>query len=156
MPTNRPNLLRAWWPAVVWLGIIAGESTDYMSGEHTSSMLYAILTRLFGEIDLYDFLVWHHYGRKVGHVIGYAMLCLLLYRSWRATFGELRPWAWKPAVFAWLGTILTASLDEWHQSLVPSRTGTMRDVALDSVAGLFFLLLAYFWLRRSEPAEQRA
>ena len=156
MPTNRPNLLRAWWPAVVWLGIIAGESTDYMSGEHTSSMLYAILTRLFGEIDLYDFLVWHHYGRKAGHVIGYAMLCLLLYRGWRATCGELRPWAWKAAVFAWLGTILVASLDEWHQSIIPSRTGTMRDVALDSVAGLLFLLLAYFWLRRSEPAEQRA
>jgi VanZ family protein len=141
---------------VVWLGIIAGESTDYMSGEHTSGVLYAILTRLFGEIDLYDFLVWHHYGRKVGHVICYAMLCLLLYRGWRATCGELRPWAWKPAVLAWLGTILTASLDEWHQSCIPSRTGTMRDVALDSVAGLFFLLLAYFWLRRSQPAEQRA
>ncbi len=127
-----------------------------MSGEHTSTVFYAILTRLFGEINLYDFLVWHHYGRKAGHVIGYAMLCLLLYRGWRATFGELRPWAWKPAVYAWAGTILIASLDEWHQSFIPSRTGTIRDVVLDSVAGLIFLLMAYFWLRHSEPGEQRA
>lgn len=127
-----------------------------MSGEHTSSVLYTILTRLFGEINLYDFLVWHHYGRKTGHVIGYAMLCLLLYRGWRATFGELRPWALKAAVYAWVGTILIASLDEWHQSFIPSRTGTIRDVVLDSVAGLAFLMIAYFWLRRSEPAEQRA
>lgn len=156
MPTNRPNLLRGWWPAVVWLGIIAGESTDYMSGEHTSGVLYGILTRLFGEINRHDFLVWHHYGRKTGHVIGYATLCLLLYRGWRATFEELRPWAWKPAVYAWLGTVLVASLDEWHQSLIPSRTGTIRDIALDSVAGLVFLFLGYLWLRRSEAAEQSA
>jgi len=41
-------------------------------------------------------------------------------------------------------------MDEWHQSYIPSRTGSIWDVALDSVAGLGFLLVAYFWLRRSE------
>jgi VanZ family protein len=156
LPTNRPNLLRAWWPAAVWLALISGESTDYMSGEHTSGALYAILTRLFGEINLYDFLLWHHYARKTGHVIGYAMLCLLLYRGWRATFAEPRPWSWKPAAWAWLGTVLIASLDEWHQSFIPSRTGRPQDVVLDSVAGLVFLLIAYFWLRRSELVEESA
>jgi VanZ family protein len=156
LSTNRPNLLRAWWPAAVWLGIITFESTDYMSGEHTSGMLYAVLTRLFGEIDLREFLVWHHYGRKTGHVIGYAMLCLLLYRAWRLTFGELRPWAWRTAVYAWLGTLLVASLDEWHQSYIPSRGASIRDVALDSTAGFLILLLTWLCMRRVEPSGQRA
>jgi VanZ family protein len=44
-------------------------------------------------------------------------------------------------------------MDEWHQSYIPSRTGTWRDAALDSVAGLLFLLVAYFWLRRSLEVE---
>jgi VanZ family protein len=41
-------------------------------------------------------------------------------------------------------------MDEWHQSFIPSRTGTWRDAVLDSMAGLVFLLAAYFWLRRPD------
>jgi VanZ family protein len=41
-------------------------------------------------------------------------------------------------------------MDEWHQSFIPSRTGTWRDAVLDSLAGLVFLLVAYFWLRRPD------
>lgn len=35
-----------------------------------------------------------------------------------------------------LGTALVATLDEWHQSFLPSRTSTIRDVLLDSAAGI--------------------
>jgi VanZ family protein len=45
-----------------------------------------------------------------------------------------------------LGTVLVASLDEWHQSFIPSRTGTPRDVVLDTCAGIaaqILLLLIY-------------
>jgi VanZ family protein len=31
---------------------------------------------------------------------------------------------------------LVASLDEWHQTLLPSRTGVLSDVVLDSFAAL--------------------
>jgi len=150
---TRPSLLRAWWPATVWLIMIVGESTDYMSSEHTESALYGILTWLFGQINLYDFLIWHHYLRKTGHVIGYAMLCLLLYRGFRMTFGGLRIWERSSAAMAWVGTFIVASLDEWHQSFIPSRTGTYRDVILDSTAGLVALLLLYLWVRRAGPKE---
>ena len=124
-----------------------------MSSEHTESALYGILSRLFGPINLYDFLIWHHYLRKTGHVVGYAMLCLLLYRGFRATVGDLRIWERKSAIVAWVGTLIVASLDELHQSFIPSRTGTYRDVILDSTAGLVALLLLYLWLRRSGPKE---
>jgi VanZ family protein len=36
-----------------------------------------------------------------------------------------------------------ATLDEWHQSFLPSRTGTFRDVILDSSAG-FVAQIALF------------
>jgi VanZ family protein len=148
LPSARPNLVRAWWPAIVWIGIISFESTDYMSSQNTSSMLYDLLTRLFGPINLADFLYWHHYLRKTGHVVGYALLGLLLLRAFWMTFDN-RPerLRWLP-VFAWLGTALIATLDEWHQSYIPSRTGTPWDVLLDSTAGLAALALAYFALRK--------
>ena len=150
LTASRPNLLRAWWPAAAWIGLIAFESTDFFSAQNTSSVLYRLTTRLFGEINLYDFLIFHHYLRKTGHVVGYGMLSLLLLRGWRATFGQGQALLWRTALLSWLGTAFVASMDEWHQSFIPSRTGTWRDAVLDSVAGLVFLLVAYFWLRRSE------
>jgi VanZ family protein len=154
LPLERPKLLRAWWPAAVWIGVIAVESTDYLSSDNTSSVLYPVLTRLFGEINLYDFLLWHFYLRKAGHFIGYGILCLLMLRGWRATLTVGR--VWLIPLLALIATALVASLDEWHQTFVPSRSGTVRDVALDSVGGLIFLILAQFWLRRRRSATQVA
>jgi VanZ family protein len=132
------------------MGIIAFESTDVFSSANTGSMLYNLLTHFFSHINLYNFLVFHHYLRKTGHVIGYGMLSLLMLRGWRATFGSQWTMFLRNALLSWLGTLVVAALDEWHQSYLPSRTGTPKDVALDCVAGAAFLLIAYFWLRRSE------
>lgn len=156
METSRPNLLRAWWPALVWMVLIALESTDSFSAQNTGGIIYSLLTRLFGHIDMYRFLIFHHYLRKTGHVVGYGMLSLLLLRGLRVTFHEATLWAWRTAMVAWVGTAVVASLDEWHQSYIPSRTGTPRDVALDSIAGLIFLLAAYSWIRKTSQGEQPA
>jgi VanZ family protein len=151
---SRPNLLRAWWPAFVWIGLISFESTGFFSSQNTGGVLYTLWTRLFGPIDLSTFLIFHHYLRKTGHVVGYGMLSLLLLRGWRATFGRERALLWRTALLSWLGTAFVAAMDEWHQTYIPLRTGTWRDAVLDSVAGLAFLLAAYFWLRW--PAEGEA
>jgi VanZ family protein len=154
LTVSRPNLLRAWWPAAVWIVLITFESTDFFSSQNTGSMLYSLLTRLFGNIDFYNLLVFHHYLRKTGHVVGYGMLSLLLLRGWRATFGQTAALLGRTTLLSWLGTAFVASMDEWHQSYIPSRTGTWRDAVLDSTAGLVFLLAAYFWLRRSLVAKE--
>lgn len=133
----------------MWIILITFESTDYFSSEHTGSLLYTLLVRVLGDINFHDFLVFHHYLRKTGHVVGYGMLALLLLRGWRATFGHGRSMLWCTSLLSWLGAAFVASMDEWHQSYIPSRTGTWRDAVLDSVAALGFLLAAYFWLRRT-------
>jgi VanZ family protein len=150
LTASRPNLLRAWWPAIVWIGLITFESTGFFSSQNTSSALYTLLTRLFGQISFYKFFVFHHYLRKTGHVVGYGMLSLLLLRGWRATLDQDHAQLGRTALLSWLGTVFVAAMDEWHQSYIPSRTGTWRDAVLDSVAGVVFLLVAYFWLRRSD------
>jgi VanZ family protein len=154
LTASRPNLLRAWWPALVWVGLITFESTDFFSSQNTGSMLFTLLTHLLGKIDFYKFLVFHHYLRKTGHVVGYGMLGLLLLRGWRATLDQDHVQLGRTVLLAWLGTAFVASMDEWHQSYIPSRTGTWRDAVLDSVAGLVFLLVAYFWLRRQNASPQ--
>lgn len=148
--------MRAWWPAAVWIGLISIESTDAFSSANTAGLLYPLLTRLFGEINFDSFLIFHFYLRKTGHVVGYGVLALLLLRGWRSTLGRARTWLPGSALLAWIGTAFVASMDEWHQSFIPSRTGTVRDVLLDSAAGLAFLLIAYLWLRRASASEYPA
>jgi VanZ family protein len=114
-------------------------------------MLYALLTHLFGDINLHKFLVFHHYLRKTGHVVGYGMLGLLLLRGWRATLDQKNVALRRTLLLAWLGVVFVACMDEWHQSYIPSRTGTWRDAVLDSVAGLVALSFAYFRLGWSAP-----
>jgi VanZ family protein len=114
--------------------VIAVESTNLGSSANTGRILYPILHFLF-HMDIVRFAVWHVFLRKTGHVIGYSILSFLFFRSWRATFPRLSTrMQW--ATVAWLSTSLVAVLDEWHQSFLPSRTGTVRDVVLDSCAAL--------------------
>jgi VanZ family protein len=156
LTASRPNLLRAWWPAAVWIGLIVIESTDSFSSQNTSGLLYKLLTRLFGDINLYDFLIFHHYLRKTGHVVGYGMLSILLLRGWRASFGFVPTLLLRAVLLSWLGTVCVAALDEWHQSYIPSRTGTIWDVGLDTLAGVIFLLIAHLWSLRSDRKYQKA
>ena len=140
---------KQWIPAIVWLGIIAFESTDLLSAEHTGKLLYTWLTRLFGRIDPVAFAFWHHYLRKTGHVVGYAILSYLLFRAWRATLPLVSAglWGFRWALISFLSTAAVASLDEWHQTFIPARTGTVRDAVLDSAAAIVAQVILYTVLR---------
>ena len=146
---DRHQTLKAWLAAILWLIVIAIESTSYLSAQNTSRILYPILHFLFG-IDRASFEPWHVFIRKSGHVFGYGLLCILLFRAWRETLrtpGNPK-WTLRWATIAILGTALVASLDEWHQSYIPSRTGRWQDVVLDTCAGIaaqLALLLYWRW-----------
>jgi VanZ family protein len=143
---DQRNLLKAWIAAILWLIVIAIESSALLSAHNTSRMLYPLLHFLF-RLDRESFGIWHFYIRKSGHVIGYGTLSILLFRAWRATLpapGNLR-WTMRWANIAILGTALVASLDEWHQTFIPSRTGTVHDVVLDTCAGIAAQILILLW-----------
>jgi VanZ family protein len=139
-----------WLPSAIWLTVIAVESTNLGSAEHTGRILYPIFHFLF-EMARARFAVWHALLRKAGHIVGYFTLSVLLFRSWRATFPRLSTrWCLQWATVAFLSTALVAMLDEWHQSFLSSRTGTFRDVILDTSAGLVaqIAIFAILWTRR--------
>ena len=99
--------------------------------------------------------------RKGAHVSEYAVLALLCWRARRrsreitagpepADFvqarisrGDARPWRWADATFALALTVAFAASDEWHQSFVPSRQGSWRDVLLDSGGAALGLLVLW-------------
>jgi VanZ family protein len=155
--SNSTRLFLAWLPAIFWIGIIMLESTPYFGADHTGSWLAAIVSPLFGHSALkyVDFV--NHIMRKTGHFTGYGMLSFLLYRGWREiTLIQLedrlkpalrtpeflkslrRVWCARACTLAIFSTFLVASLDEFHQTFLPNRTGVFRDVLLDTTGALFF------------------
>ena len=148
----RLSFWRAWLPAIVWLVLISIESTDLLSSRHTGSLLHALLTKFFGHIDEGRFEIAHAALRKLGHVIGYAMLSALLFRAWRPTIAMSKPalWSIRWATSAFFMSVVVACLDERHQMFIPSRTGTIRDVFLDSAAALLAQVLIFVWLRNRQ------
>jgi VanZ family protein len=147
LTSEQKQILKTWIAALLWMALIAIESTDTFSAEHTSRFLYPILHFLMG-LDPARFEVWHHYLRKSGHFVGYFTLSFFLFRAWRATLRlPWAPrWALRWSAVAFFMSALVASLDEWHQTFIPSRTGAIKDVMLDSCAALTAQVLIFLYL----------
>jgi VanZ family protein len=147
---------KAWIPALIWLGVIVLESTNLGSSQNTSRILFPLFHFLTG-VDLPHFMVWNHHMRKAGHILGYFVLSLLLFRAWRATLPYVSAslWSFRWARISFIMTALVASLDEWHQTFLPSRTGRWQDVVLDSTAALAaqVVIWVFVWRRHSSTAD---
>ena len=136
--------IRAWLPVGLAILLITMESTEYLGSDHTSGPLRWLWEHVFGPVTEEAWALFHHLIRKTGHFIGYGLVAL----AWlRAFWMSLPRWNFlQTASLALLGTALTASADEFHQSFLPNRTALASDVVLDCCGGAcmqlaFFLLI---------------
>jgi hypothetical protein len=77
-----------------------------------------------------------------------------LFRAWRATL-PLRGiglWSLAWARVSLLMSVMVATLDEWHQTTIASRTGNFGDVVLDSSAALAAQLVLWWILKKRAPS----
>jgi VanZ family protein len=146
-----------WWPVALWEMIIRMESTDYASAGNTFSLLYKVCTTIFTRVDPVLVFEVDEVLRKLGHFTGYAILSALtflalkhthrdrlkpvLQRTWGIFFRDT--WQFNWAVIAVLLTLVTAALDEIHQTFLPSRTGRWQDVVIDTSGALVTQMLIY-------------
>ena len=119
-------------------------STDAMSGQHTSRFLGPFLRWLVPGISDETLQLVQFTVRKTGHLAEYAVLALLLWRALRQPVpGDPRPWSWRVAARALLLALCYAATDEFHQTFVPSRDGTVTDVLLDTLGAALGLGLLW-------------
>jgi VanZ family protein len=131
--------LRYWLPLLLWMACIFVGSTDLMSAEHTSRIIAPLLRWLHPTISEHAIMQVQFFVRKAGHVCEYALLAALLYRALINTMLIGRALMSAGIVLVLCG--LYAVSDEFHQSFVPSRTATARDVAIDGAGAIFGVLL---------------
>ena len=128
-----------WLPPALWMAVIAVLSSDAGSAEHTAHWIVPLLRLLAPHAMPTQLDALHGIIRKAGHLTEYALLAALWYRAFVGG-RRLRPWTAAAAAFAIC--LVWAILDEAHQSFEPSRTASIRDVAIDSIGALVAVLVA--------------
>jgi VanZ family protein len=137
------------------MGFIFAMSTRVGSSENTAPLVEAVLRRVWPGLlaqlsgpwlEFLNFLI-----RKSAHVVEYGILTVLAVRA----FQRDRPgWRWRSAFGAITLSLLYASLDEWHQKFVDSRTGTIIDVGVDAIGVLLAIGLCWLWYRGNRSLAQ--
>jgi VanZ family protein len=105
-----------------------------------------VLHALFGRISAHRFQQIHFFIRKAAHFGSYGLLGALAFFSWRTTLPARPRWTLRWSALALLLVLVAASLDEFHQSFVPSRGSSVRDVLLDLTGAIFFQAVIAIWI----------
>jgi VanZ family protein len=150
------RFVRFWLPPVLWMGSIFWGSGDSLSIHHTSRFLVPFIHWLFPALGDHDVAVVQVCVRKAAHMTEYAILTLLFWRATNQTqLGSVRIWPARLAWASWGLAVLYAATDEFHQTFVPSREGSVRDALIDTCGaslaiGALWALghLRHRWIRR--------
>ena len=122
------NAILSWVAVVAWAGLI---------------FFFSSTSNLSISVGMWDFIL-----RKGAHITEYVVLTLLV---WNAVGRHvLSPG--RSLTIAAAAAFLYACSDEFHQRFVPGRTGTPRDVAIDSV-GIIVIVL-FFIITRSKRRQR--
>ncbi len=141
----RGRLLR-YGPLAAWVCFIFLASSASFSASNTSRIIRPLLLWLFPDITEASLLQAHFLVRKAAHFTEYAVLALLSARAFLTSRGPRLRARWWPAAFALVAAV--ALLDEYHQSLLASRTGTVYDSLLDMAGGASALAAVALWRTR--------
>ncbi len=148
------NSFYYWLPPIIWGLSIITMSGDLGSFSNTVGLLKSLLSWFSltpAQLDILNF-----YLRKTGHATAYGIFFLLWFRAFRGQmdYGIFRSFFWSMGL-----CLLVAVLDEYHQSFVSSRTGSIRDVALDltgsSLAAVITLALSPFFGSKRHPCAMK-
>jgi len=138
------SFVRYWLPVLGWMGLIFGGSADPSSTRHSSRIIGPLVRWLFPDLSLEAVETVVLCVRKCGHLGEYAVLAMLLWRALdRPSRNDPRPRQWSKAGLAVVLAALYAASDEFHQTFVPTRQGSVWDVLLDSCGAIFGLVVLY-------------
>ncbi len=143
-------LFSAWIPVLIGMVVIFLESSDYLSSANTGSFLTRLMNFIWKHGSPVRLEALNYLLRKSGHFLGYGILALLFFRAIRHSVSlkaisrgietsRQRVFRW--ACEAAFCTAAIAAIDEWHQTLLPSRTGAFHDVVLDTTGAVVLLML---------------
>jgi len=137
-----------WIPAVLVAILISVFSTHYFSDQQTGRVIIPVLHWIFPWATTRMLQLMHFGVRKMAHVTEFGAFSITVFRGVRAGRNGWRlGWALATLVIA----VAYAGLDEWHQSFVPLRHATPRDVGIDAIGALLAQFIVWWYATRRWP-----
>jgi VanZ family protein len=133
------NRLWRYGPVIIWAGAIFIFSSSLFSGSNTSSVLRPLVLWVYPSATEPGLAFVHALIRKAGHFVEYAVLAVLAARAFRTSFRDFLRNHWFAVSLTLVA--LYALSDEFHQSLVSSRTASIYDCLIDTAGGLVALII---------------
>jgi VanZ family protein len=143
-----------WTPAICIAALITLFSTSHFSGEETSRIIIPLFHWLFPTASRHMLHLIHNGVRKLAHIIEFAGFSIAVFHGVR---GGRKGWQFDWAVLTLLIAVGLAGLDEWHQSFVPLREASLRDVMIDSFGALLAQVCVWLyskWNRSSADSTE--
>ena len=145
-----------WLPLLSWMVLIFllshmdGVRSEALS-DWVKDLVKSFLAFLGFESENKDGGGWGWILRKIAHATEYAVLAVLAFRVFCLYTRVPRA-----LIYTLCLCILYAALDEFHQSFIPGRGPSFRDVGIDSLgAGIAVLILQKFFPHEvSEPIKE--
>lgn len=136
---------------LLWMGLIFVMShQDGTTSSKTSEWVLSLLRWLNIDYETLKGYNLRFYVRKLAHMTEYFILYLLSYRLLRQYYA--------PSQALWWSLLLTigyAGTDEFHQTFIPGRVGTIVDVGIDSMGAGLALLLTFLLGRRKKAIDTK-
>lgn len=144
-----PKTISRYLPLIAWMAFISFASTGNFSAGNTSRIIGPLVLWLFPDTSPETMLAIQAVTRKTAHLVEYALLGILAARAFRGSPRESLRERWFLASLALV--VVYALIDEYHQSFVPSRTGSIYDSLIDMFGGFAALVIVRRrdWFRRA-------
>ena len=133
------RFLSRYLPLVAWLVFISFASSDSFNAGNTSRIIGPLILWFFPNTTPETLAAVYVVTRKAAHFTEYAILAFLAARAFRTSPRPALAERWFVAALALV--VAYALVDEYHQSFVSSRTGSIYDSFIDIAGGLTALLL---------------
>lgn len=150
--TPPPRWATHWLPLLLWMSLIYFLSDqDKDQSRQTSEWVLFFLDWLDIDLERFRAAGGVFAVRKLAHMTEYFILYQLAWRVAQLYLRGGQAW-WLP----WLGCVLYAATDEYHQTFVPGRGASPVDVGIDSLGALLSLGARYLWVRYRHRREAGA
>ncbi|MBS4174547.1 VanZ family protein [Bacillus sp. FJAT-49736] len=126
-----------WWIIAVFMCclIFYFTGTQASTGSHTQQIIEKLTGLSPDKAETINF-----YFRKATHLTAFGFLGICFFMALK-----------KKAFLAWEITTIYAATDEYHQSFVPGRTASFKDVIIDSCGCIIAILIVrYFQEKRTK------
>jgi len=132
------------------MAVIFIASSEHLSASETSRFIRPLFQWLFPNITDAQLLWVHFLIRKSAHFFEYFVLGLLAARAFSGSSHTSLRKFWQAAAIALI--VVYAFMDEFRQTLVPSRSGSIWDSLIDIAGGVTALVVFLYWQQRSKPS----